>query len=198
MMTSLILLVALGIGDQASRPAPPPPPPPTTQELSALVERVVRLADLQHRKLDLEEELAGKALGEGHPEVVALRAALADIAAAIQREGLQSYRSEAYLLAERRVQIQNQLERMRVGREHPDYRSAEMKLAAIRAQQRAAAVAALGGGLEAELRAEIARQPNELSPYLSLIELVTHAGRSDEAAVLLAEAQAALKRAGGR
>lgn len=198
MMTSLILLVALGIGDQASRPAPPPPPPPTTQELSALVERVVRLADLQHRKLDLEEELAGKALGEGHPEVVALRAALADIAAAIQREGLQSYRSEAYLLAERRVQIQNQLERMRVGREHPDYRSAEMKLAAIRAQQRAAAVAALGGGLEAELRAEIARQPNELSPYLSLIELFTHAGRSDEAAVLLGEAQAALKRAGGR
>jgi hypothetical protein len=198
MMTSLILLVALGIGEQASRPAPPPPPPPTTQELSALVERVVRLADLQHRKLDLEEELAGKALGEGHPEVVALRAALADIAAAIQREGLQSYRSEAYLLAERRVQIENQLARMRVGREHPDYRSAEMKLAAIRAQQRAAAVAALGGGLEAELRAEIARQPNELSPYLSLIELLTHAGRSDEAAVLLGEAQAALKRAGGR
>ncbi len=197
-MTSLILLVALGIGDQASRPAPPPPPPPTTQELSALVERVVRLADLQHRKLDLEEELAGKALGEGHPEVVALRAALADIAAAIQREGLQSYRSEAYLLAERRVQIENQLARMRVGREHPDYRSAEMKLAAIRAQQRAAAVAALGGGLEAELRAEIVRQPNELSPYLSLIELLTHAGRSDEATVLLGEAQAALKRAGGR
>jgi hypothetical protein len=170
----------------------------TPQELSSLVERVVRLADLQHRKLDLEEELAGKTLGEGHPEVVALRAALADIAAAIQREGLQSYRSEAYLLAERRVQIENQLARMRVGPEHPDYRSAQTKLAAIRAQQRAAAIAALGGGLEAELRAEIARQPNELSPYLSLIELLTHAGRSDEAAVLLGEAQAALKRAGGR
>lgn len=198
MMTALILVVALGAGGQASRSAPPPPPPPTTQELSALVERVVRLADLQQRRLDLEEELAGKALGEGHPEVVALRAALADIAAAIRREGLQSYRSEAYLLAERRVQIENQLARMRVGREHPDYRSAEMKLAAIRAQQRAAAVTTLGGGLEAELRAEIARQPNEVSPYLSLIELLTHAGRSDEALVLLSEAQAALKRAGGR
>jgi len=170
----------------------------TPQELSSLVERVVRLADLQHRKLDLEEELAGKTLGEGHPEVVALRAALADVAAAIQREGLQSYRSEAYLLAERRVQIENQLARMRVGREHPDYRSEQTKLAAIKARQRAAAIAALGGGLEAELRAEIARQPNELSPYLSLIELLTHAGRSDEAAVLLGEAQAALKRAGGR
>jgi uncharacterized protein involved in exopolysaccharide biosynthesis len=195
MMWSLILVVALGAEGQASRPGPPPPP---TQELSVLVERVVRLADLQRRKLDIEAELAGKALGEGHPEVITLRAALADIAAAIQREGLQSYRTEAYLLDERRVQLENQLARLRVGREHPDYRATEMKVTAIRAQQRAAAVTALGGGLEAELRAAITRQPNELSPYLSLIELLSHAGRLDEAAVLLGEAQAALKRAGGR
>ncbi len=195
MMTSLFLVVALGVGGQASRPVPQPP---TTPELAALVERVVRLADLQQRKLDLEEELAGKALGEGHPEVIALRAALADIAAAIQREGLQSYRSEAYLLAEKRVQLENGLARLRVGREHPDYRSAEMKVAAIRAQQRVAAVVALSAGLEVQLRADIARQPNEVSAYLSLVEMLTHAGRADEALVLLSEAQAALKRAGGR
>jgi thioredoxin-like negative regulator of GroEL len=198
MMTSLILLVALGVGGQASRPAPPPVPSTSPQELAALVERVVRLADLQRRKLDLEEELAGKALGEGHPEVIALRAALADVAAAIQREGLQSYRAEAYLLAERRVQLENQLARMQVGPGHPDYRSTAMKVTAIREQQRAAAVKALAGGLEAQLRVEIARHPDDVPPYLSLAELFTHAGRPEEAATLLGQAQAALKRAGGR
>jgi hypothetical protein len=195
MMTALILVVAFGVGGQASRPAPQPP---ATPELSALVERVVRLADLQRRRLDLEDELAGKALGEGHPEVIALRAALADIAAAIQREGLQSYRTEAYLLAERRVQLETQLARMQVGRGHPDYRATELKVTAIRERQRAAAVKALAEGLEAQLRADIERHPDEVSPYLSLAELFTHAGRPEEAAVLLGQAQAALKRASGR
>jgi hypothetical protein len=194
MMTSLFLVVALGLGAQAK----PAVPPPTTPELAAIVERVVRLADLQRRKLDLEEELAGKKLGAAHPEVVALRAALADIAAAIQREGLQSYRSEAYLLAEKRVQLENALSRLRVGRAHPDYQSAEMKIAAIKEQQRVLAVTTLAGGLEAQVRAEIAARPNELSGYLTLAELFTHAGRTDEALVLLADAQAALKRTGGR
>jgi len=194
MMTSLFLVVALGLGGQAK----PAPQPPTAPELAALVERVVRLTDLQRRKLDLEEELAGKKLGAAHPDVVALRAALADIAAAIQREGLQSYRSEAYLLAEKRVQLENNLARLRVGRAHPDYQSAELKIAAIKEQQRVIAVAALAGGLEAQMRADIAARPNDVSAYLTLAELFTHAGRVDEALVLLSDAQAALKRAGGR
>ncbi len=60
------------------------------------------------------------------------------------------------------------------------------------------AVSTLAGGLEAQVRAEIAARPNDLSGYLTLAELFTHAGRNDEALVLLTEAQAALKRAGGR
>jgi hypothetical protein len=195
MMSSWLLIAALGLGGQAPKPVAQSP---TTPELAVLVERVVRLADLQRRKLDLEDELAAKALGEAHPEVIALRAALADVTAAIQREGLQSYRSEAYLLAERRVKLENALARLRLGPDHPERRSAEMQVAAIKEQQRAAAARALVGGLEAQLRAEIAKHPNELSPYLSLAELLAHAGRTDDAAVLLGQAQTALKRTGGR
>lgn len=193
MMTSLFLVVALGLGGQAK-----PAPQATSTELAAIVERVVRLTDLQRRKLDLEEELAGKKLGAAHPEVVRLRAALADIAAAIQREGLQSYRSQAYVLAEERVRLENALARLRVGRQHPEYLSTSSTLAAIKEQQRVLAVTTLAGGLEAQVRAEIAARPNELSGYLTLAELFTHAGRTDEALVLLSDAQAALKRAAGR
>lgn len=195
MMTSLFLVMALGLGGQASKTAPQPP---TAPELAALVERVVRLTDLQRRKLELEGQLAGMQLGAAHPDVVALRTALADINAAIQREGLQSYRSQAYLLAEERVRLENALARLRVGRQHPEYLATSSTLAAMKEQQRVLAVTTLAGGLEAQIRAEIAARPNELSGYLTLAELFNHAGRTDEAGVLLTEAQAALKRAGGR
>jgi len=194
MISAAILSLSLMTGGQVVAP----PSPQAPQELSVLVERVVRLADLHRRKLDLEQELATKPLGRNHPEAIALRLALADVVAAIQREGLQSFRTDAYLLAERRMQLENELARLQVGRAHPEHRSATAKLAALREQQRTAAVAALAGGLEAHLRDQIARTPNELSPYLSLAELFSHAGRADDAAAVLSDAQAVLKRAGGR
>jgi hypothetical protein len=61
-----------------------------------------------------------------------------------------------------------------------------------------AAVSALAGGLEAELRAAIGRSPGTVTPYLELAGLFAQAGRTDEASTLLSDALAVLKRSGGR
>ncbi len=90
MIPSLLLVLSLAGPAQAPKTSSPAQPAP---ELSVLVERVVRLADLQRRKLDIEQELAEKQLGAEHPETLELRAQLADLVSAIRREGLQDYRS---------------------------------------------------------------------------------------------------------
>jgi hypothetical protein len=195
MIASLLLVLSLAGPAQAAKT---PPPAQTTPELSVLVERVVRLADLQRRKLDLEQELAAKQLGDGHPEVIQLRAQLADLTAAIRREGLQAFRNEAMLLTDRRIALENQLSRLRVGQAHPEHQMLTRQLAAIREQQRVAVVALLSSGVEADFKAMIARQPDDVHSRLDLADLLITAGRADEAATLLTEAQAALKRTGGR
>lgn len=195
MISSLLLVLSFAVTDQAAKT---PPPAQTTPELSVLVERVVRLADLQRRKLDLEQELASKQLGPEHPETIQLRAQLADLMAAIRREGLQAFRNEAMLLTERRIALENELSRLRVGKAHPEYQSLSRQLAAIREQQRVAVVALLSSGVEADFKVMIARQPDDVHSRLDLADLLITAGRPDEAAALLIEAQAALKRSGGR
>lgn len=195
MIVSLLVALALAGPGQAAKT---PPPAQTTPELSVLVERVVRLADLQRRKLDLEQELASKQLGAEHPETIQLRTQLADLNSAIRREGLQAFRNEAMLLTERRIALENQLSRLRVGKAHPEFQSLTRQLAAIREQQRVAVVALLSSGVEADFKAMIARQPDDVHSRLDLADLLITAGRPDEAAALLTEAQAALKRTGGR
>ena len=195
MIPSLLLVLSLAGPGQAAKPSSPAQ---TNPELSVLVERVVRLADLQRRKLDLEQELAAKQLGAEHPETIQLRAQLADVVSAIRREGMQAYRSDTSLLTERRIALENELSRLRVGKAHPQFQTLSRQLAAIKEQQRVAAVAVLSSGLEADFKAVIARQPNDVHAYLELAGLLTTAGRTDEASALLTEAQAALKRSGGR
>lgn len=195
MISSLLLVLSLAGPGQAAKT---PPPAQTTPELSVLVERVVRLADLQRRKLDLEQELAAKQLGAEHPETIQIRAQLADLMSAIRREGVQAYRSEAMLLTDRRIALESELSRLRVGKAHPQYQSLSRQLAAIREQQRVAVVALLSSGVEADFKAMIARQPDDVHSRLDLADLLITAGRADEAATLLTEAQAALKRTGGR
>lgn len=195
MIPSLLLVLSFAVTGQAAKT---PPPVQSTPELSILVERVVRLADLQRRKLDLEQELASKQLGAEHPDAIALRAQLADLVSAIRREGLQAYRSDASVLSERRIALENALSRLRVGKAHPEFKSLSKQVAAIAEQQRVAAVAILASGLEADFKASIARQPDDVHPYLELAALLITAGRVDEASALLTEAQAALKRSGGR
>lgn len=195
MIVSLLMALSLaGPAQAAKTPAATPPTP----ELSVLVERVVRLAELQRRKLDLEQELAAKQLGAEHPETIQLRTQLADLTSAIRREGLQAYRNEDLLLAERRIALENELSRLRVGKAHPQFQTLSRQIAAIKEQQRVASVALLASGIEAELKALIARQPDYVQTYLELAGLFATAGRADESAALLAEAQAALKRSGGR
>ena len=140
MIPSLMLVLSLAGAAQAPKA---PPQAPAAPELSVLVERVVRLADLQRRKLDLEQQLAASMLGAEHPETIQLRTQLADVTAAIRREGLQAFRSEEMLLTERRIALENELSRLRVGKAHPQYQSVTRQLAAIREQQRNAVVALL-------------------------------------------------------
>lgn len=195
MISSLLLVLAFGVSGQAGQA---PPAAQTTPELSVLVERVVRLADLQRRKLDLEQELAAKKLGVQHPESVRIQMQLAEIVSAIRREGLESYHSDAHALADRRITLETQLSRLRVGHAHPEFQQLSTQIAAIKEQERLASVALLAAGVETELKAVIARQPNNVQTYLELAGLLITAGRADEASALLLEAQAALKRSGGR
>lgn len=195
MIPSLLLVLSLAGPGQAPQTSSPAQ---LTPDLSVLVERVVRLADLQRRKLDLEQELAAKQLGPEHPETIMLRAQLADLVSAIRREGLQAYRHDANLLTERRIALDNELSRLRVGNAHPQFQALARQVAAIREQQRIAAVAVLSSGLEADLKAAIARQPDDAQTYLELAGLLLTAGRAEAASALLTEAQAALKRSGGR
>lgn len=195
MIPSLLLVLSFAATGQAAKTPPAAQPTP---ELSVLVERVVRLADLQRRKLDLEQELAAKQLGPEHPETIQLRAQLADLMSAIRREGVQAYRSEAMLLTDRRIALENELSRLRVGKAHPHFQTLSRQLAAIREQQRVMVVALLSSGVEADFKAMIARQPDDVHSRLDLADLLITAGRVDEAATLLSEAQAALKRTGGR
>lgn len=195
MSASLLLVLSLTAAGQAPRT---PPPAQTTPELSTLVERVVRLADLQRRKLDLEQQIVALRLGDGHPEIVALRTQLADLVSAIRRESLEAYHNDTGLLTERRIALENELSRLRLGKAHPTYQRLATQVAAIKEQERAASVALLASGVEVELKALMARQPDYVQPYLELAGLFATAGRTDEAAALLTEAQAALKRSGGR
>lgn len=195
MISSLLLVLSFAVTGQAAKT---PPPAQTTPDLSVLVERVVRLADLQRRKLDIEQGLAANQLGAEHPDMILLRAQLADVVSEIRREGLQAYHSDASLLTERRVALENELSRLRVGKAHPDYQRLSSKIAALKEQERVASVALLASGVEAELKALIARQPDYVQAYLELAGLFATAGRTDEASALLTEAQAALKRSGGR
>jgi hypothetical protein len=195
MISSLLLVLSLAFPGQAGKA---PSPAQTAPELSVIVERVVRLAELQRRKVDIEQELAGKQLGQQHPDTIALRAELADLLGAIGRENLQVYQDDASLLSERRIALENELSRKKLGKAHPDFLRMSKQLAAIQEQQRAAAVAFLSSGGEAELKATIGRQPAGVQAYLELAGLFITAGRADEAAALLTEAQAALKRSGGR
>lgn len=195
MISSLLLALSIAVPAQAAKT---PPPAQTTPELSVLVERVVRLADLQRRKLDLEQELAAKHVGPEHPDAVEIRARLADLANEIQREGLQAYQSQASVLSGRRIALESELSRLRVGKSHPDFMRLSTQIAALKEQERVAAVALLSDNTETALKAAIARRPDSAQAYLDLAGLLITAGRVDEASALLVEALAALKRSGGR
>lgn len=196
MFTTFLLVVALGAGGQAQSSHTQ-----SSQELTTLVERVVRLAELQRQKLELDQELATarQQVGENHPTVQILLTQLAEVESAIRRENLESYQSDAKRLSERRAALELRIstDRRRLGESHPTIRATETQLAALREQQRATAVAALADGGEAELRAAITREPATLAPYLELAGLYVLAARSDDAAQVLTDALAILKRSGG-
>jgi len=193
MFTALVLMVALGTGSQAQSGQVQ-----SSQELTILVERVVRLAGLQRQKQDLEQQLATERLqvGENHPTVGRLRTQLAEVESAIQRENLESYQSDAKRLAERRAAIEFRIatDRELLGENHPTIRAAQTQLAAVKEQQRVAAVAALADGGETELRTAITRQPTTIGPYLELAGLYALAARTDDAVRVLTDALAILKR----
>lgn len=198
MFTAFVLMVALGTGTQAQSSQAQSAQVQSSQELTILVERVVRLAVLQRQKLELEQQLATERqqVGENHPTVGRLLTQLAEVESAIERENLESYQSDAKRLAERRAAIELRIatDRRLLGENHPTIRASETQLTALKEQQRVAAVAILADGGEAELRAAITRQPETLASYLELAGLYVLAGRGDDAARVLTDALAILKR----
>lgn len=192
LIPTMIVAFALG-GGQAVKPAPPPVSSP---ELAALVERVVRISELERQKLVLERERAELQVGDNHPDTVRLRSELQAVEAAIRLEGFQSYQSEAQKLAAERAQIESDLaaKRRLYGQAHPLIRAAEQHLASVRERQRVAAVTQLSNGMEAHLRAAIAAHPDGVGSYLDLASLYVAAQRVADAEQVLTGAMAALKR----
>lgn len=192
-MTSIVVL-ALALTGLAGAPAPPQ----SAQELNAIVERVVRVAELHRHRLELERELAALTFGPSHPVVVEVRQRLDAVLSQIRRENLAASQADGRLLADRRYALEHQLANMSFGRDHPVRRKAQTELTAVKEQQRVAAVAALSSGVEAELKALVAAKPSTIAPYLELAEMYALAGRNEEAAAMLTQALAALKQAGAR
>ncbi len=192
-MTALVVIAFAFAGLTSA-----PPPQQSAEELNAIVERVVRVAELHRQRLELERELAGLTYGESHPVVLDVRRKLNAVVSQIRRENLEATRADVRILAARQHALEGQLAGMHFGSDHPLRRSAETELNAVKEQQRVAAVAALASGVEAELKALVAARPTTFAPYLELADLYALAGRNEDAAAMLTQALAVLKLSGGR
>lgn len=192
MLTTMLVVMALGSGAQGQ--ARPQEPQASVLELSTMVERVVRLADLQRRKLDLELEMAALQVGESHPSRIALQEQIGLIDAAIRREQYRSYLSEVQLLAEQRASLEDDLtrQRRRFGASHPTILAVEREVRAVERRQREAAVSVLNGGMEKQLREGITNHPASASAYLDLAGLLIAADRTADAQKVLTELMAVL------
>ncbi len=190
MVTMMLVVLALGAGPQAR----PQDPQAQAGELSTMVERVVRLADLQRRKLDLELEMAALQVGEAHPARITLQEQIRMVEDAIRREQFRSYLTDAQLLAEQRAALEDELTRLRrrFGASHPTILAAERQVNAVRERQRAKATEQLGGGMEQQLRAAITNQPASASAYLDLAGLLIAADRGADAQKVLSDLMAVL------
>lgn len=196
MIAIVVLAFALGM---PTGPSGAPSARQSAQELNAIVERVVRVAELHRQRLELERELAGLTYGESHPIRVEVRQRLEAVRSQIRRESLAATQSDLQMLAARQYALEQRLAGMPYGTAHPLRLSAHTELNAVKEQQRVAAVAALSSGMEAELKALVAARPTTIAPYLELAQLYAVAGRNEEAAAMLTQALAALKQqSGGR
>jgi hypothetical protein len=194
MVISLLLAgMTAMVGAQA-----PVQAPAASQNLTVLVERVVRMADLQQQKLDLEHRLADLGLGENHPEVLNLRAELAALQTAIRREEYVSYLTESQQLENQRADLERELATTGLGSSHPIARRLNTQIATVREQQRQAATERLMSGIETDLRTAIDRAPDNLAPYLDLARLYAAAQRPVDAEAVLMSAIAVLKKSTGR
>lgn len=192
MFTTILVVLALGSG--VHEQAKPQDTQASVSELSTMVERVVRLADLQRRKLDLELEMTALQVGESHPSRIALQEQIGLIDAAIRREQFRSYVSDAQLLAEQRASLEDELTRLRrrFGASHPTIQAKEREIHAVRMRQQEKAVEILAGGMEQQLRAAIVNHPASATAYLDLAGLLIVADRKTEAQKVLADLTAAL------
>lgn len=195
-MIAIVVLALALAGPAGSTGAPAAQQ--SAQELNAIVERIVRVAELHRQRLELERELAGLTYGESHPVVLEVRRKLDAVVSQIRRENLAATQADVRILAARQHALEAQLAGMHFGADHPLRRSAQTELNAVKEQQRVAAVAALSSGVEAELKALVAARPTTIAPYLELADLYAMAGRNEEAAAMLTQALAVLQRAGGR
>lgn len=197
MMIGLVLVLSLLAEPQRPPQGPPPPPP----DIAAIAQYAARLTVLEQRKQELEAELlqALRQFGESHPQVVLLRAKLAEADKALQGEGTAWREAELDKLVERRVRLERDLSaaQARYGSRHPQILSLESDIDATSARLKERTVALLATGLEVELVAETARKDtNNLAAFLRLAKLYAAAGRPADAERVLTDAITLLRARG--
>ncbi len=195
MVVELLLTLALAGGSQVQARTPSPP------DITAIVERAVRLSELQRRKIEVEGQLVAsrQQYGENHPEMAVLLAQLAEVDSALLREGFAARQVDAVRLENRRIALDSEIVKLlkTLGPNHPAVRTKQTEVAALNEQLRSAAVTALASGMERELRTGITNAPASIGAYLDLAKLYATAGRPADAERLLTEAIAQLRKSSG-
>lgn len=188
---SIAALVIVLAGGCAAKTAPPP----SAADDAMRIARIVRLMELNRRRIALEVERAGlsQRYGVNHPRMVSLSSQIEVIDAALGREfhpdeqaALAQYGDRAMEL---RLRIQELFARGR-GENHPDVVSAQRQLAAVEAM----AEQHRSGQDEAALTAHLTRDPAAVEPRLELALLYLRSGRRADAERALDLALQALRK----
>lgn len=203
-LAALTLVASVAVAQPPRRSSGAPPPPPPQVDFEALIAKVVRVAELERRRFDVEAELATalRSMGPSHPHVKAIQARLDNIVADLRAEVTDSVRLEGdeASIERRWMQADRELRELRktLGAKHPNVLAKEAELAGLDDRLKNVATARLGSGQEQVLLETIADAPSHLGPYFELARLYAAAGRLADAERVLTDVLARLKQSGGR
>lgn len=193
----VVLLSAATLTGCVRRTDPPPAPAPAALAASDAVRiaRIVRLMELNRRRVELEVERAGlsQRLGVNHPQMVALTKQMDVIDQALTAEFLPEERAAVSEYEDRAMELRMRLQELFArgrGENHPEVIAVRRQLAAVETM----ASASKGPEAEDALRARVMAEPDAPAPLIELALLYLQEGRTDEARRALARAQRLLRR----